>query len=266
MNKILTGKRILKKTLKILFGIIGGLVLLSIILSLTLLIPSVQTFVVDKATDILSKRAQSRVEVGGVHIAFPKTVRLSEIFAEDNAGDTLIYCKEIDIDVALWPLLRKKVQIDYLSITGLRAKVIRMPDEDLFNYSKLLAAFSSQPKENEKQPGAPWDIGFGDIELENIILDYHNHPDSTFLHLNLGHFLVEAREVDITTMKFDLDNITISQATFTMVMPDEKKSAVHENDTISSDFPEFSLKALTVPTISTLCSRLVVITLLLKPV
>ena len=251
MNKILPGKRILKKTLKIFFGIIGGLALLSILLSLTLLIPSVQTYVTGKVTDKLSKKTKSRIDVGGVHIAFPKTVRLSGIFAEDYTGDTLIYCKELNIDVALLPLIRKRVQIDHLGISGLKVNLLRMPGEDLFNYSSILAAFADgQPKEKEEKESAPWDLGFEEIELENIKADFRDHRDSTFLQLDLGLFLVEARQADIMEMKFDLEKITISRASFSMVMPDEKQSQSLETDSASTVFPEVSLKAMMADNIS----------------
>lgn len=251
MNKILPGKRILKKTLKIFFGIIGGLIFLFIILSLSLLIPSVQTFVVGKATDILSKRAQSRVEVGGVHIAFPKTVRISGIFAEDSYDDTLVYCKLIDIDVALMPLIRKKVQIDHLKIAGLKANVIRTAGDSAFNYSKILAAFSiGENAEKEAKNSNLWDLGFEDIELENIVAEFSDHIDSTFLHLELEHFLVNASNTDFQSMIFDLDNINISKAHFTMALPDQKKHTIPEKDQQKTSFPEISIKSLAAADIS----------------
>ena len=239
-------KRLIKKTLKIFFGIIGGLVFLFIILSLSLLIPSVQTFVVGKATDILSKRTQSRVEVGGVRIAFPKTVRLSGIFAEDSYGDTLVYCKLIDIDVALLPLIKRRVQIDHLKIAGLNANVIRTAGDSAFNYSKILAAFSiGENVEKEEKNSALWDLGFEDIELENIFVEFSDHVDSTFLHLELGHFLVNAGNTDFQSMKFDLVNISISKANFAMALPDQQKNKVPEKEHQKTAFPEISVKSLT---------------------
>ena len=68
---------------------ISGILLLLFLISALLLIPSIQTRLTNKAAQILSEKTGIKIEVGGVYIAFPKTIRMENLYAEDIQKDTL---------------------------------------------------------------------------------------------------------------------------------------------------------------------------------
>jgi hypothetical protein len=215
--------KIMRRIVKVLALSIGGLALLSIIVSLLLLIPSVQTFVADKATEFLSKKTGTTVSVRSVHIAFPKTVRISGIFTADSHGDTLLYCRKLDVNASLFALIGKKVNISYLGIEGLKGNVVRNTGDTIFNYSSILESFASKNKpENSTEDKTDWDLGFEEIELKNIALNYADHLDSTFISLDLGELSVDAEYTDILSSKYDLDEISISQTSLSLSFPENK--------------------------------------------
>jgi hypothetical protein len=242
--KVLSSKAVRRIARILAFGF-GGLVILSLVISLLLLIPSVQTFVTGKATEILSKKTGTTIRVGGVHISFPKTIRINEIYAEDSRQDTLLYCQELDINAALFPLLKKNVNISNLKLSGVRGYAYRLSNDSAFNFSPIISAFSSsQNKKPEKPEKLGWQLGFKEILLENIILKFSDQRDSTFLDLNLGNLSIDAKSSDIVNMKFDLEEINISNTTFSMALAGENTSAANnpESTTIPIDFNLKKLK------------------------
>jgi len=211
---------------------LGALLSFLLIISFLLLIPSIQTKVSFKAAKMISKQTGTKINIGGVHIAFPKTVRIKEIYAEDNRKDTLLYLSKLDIDAALLPLLRKKVSVNSLKLVGLTGKAYRMHNDSSFNFSPIIDAFSTDTKA-EKSPGEnqSWDITFDEIVLRNIDLDFSDNQDSVYYHLELGHFNLQANEVDLESLTFDLDKIEISETSVYMKMPAEERVESKEENT-----------------------------------
>ena len=131
----------LKWPIRIVLWIIGGFIILFISTSLFLLIPSVQKFVVDKATNFLTTKTNMKADVGSVHIGFPKTIKIGDIYIEDLEKDTLFYCQQISINADLIPLLNQKINIDYLLIEDLKGNVLKNSHDSSFNFSPLLRLF-----------------------------------------------------------------------------------------------------------------------------
>ncbi len=238
-------KNILKKSLRIAAGFVAGLVITSLLLSLLLLIPSVQTFVTKKITATLSNMTRSRIEVKAVHIAFPKTVRLGGIFVEDRQGDTLAYCNKIDIDIAIFPLLRKKILLDHLVISGLAGNLVRSPGDSTFNYSALISAFSNEEDEKSttvEDTTKPWSFDIGQVLLEDIAVKYADFPESIFYNLNLGSLKISANHLDLAKMDFDLEEIIISTTTVSIIQPQDTVAEKTTIDESVSLLPKIRLK------------------------
>lgn len=134
---------ILKRITKILAWIFASFFTILILISLLLLIPSVQNFVINKATSIISEKTNMKVEIGSIHIAFPKAINIGGIFIEDHEFDTLLYCDKIVINTDLIPLIRQKVNIDYLLIDGLKANIYKKHSDSSFNFSPLIDVFAN---------------------------------------------------------------------------------------------------------------------------
>jgi hypothetical protein len=244
MTFIVFRSPILRRIFKILAWSIGGMALLSILLSLVLLIPSVQTHVTSRVTKALSKQTGVEIKVKEVHIAFPKTVRINGIFIEDAQQDTLLFCEELDVNVALFPLLKKKVDIAELRITNFKGIGYRNAKDTAFNFSSILQSFSGNQTEETSEP-SNWSLGFEKIVLTDIKLNYDDHLDSVFLHLNLGKLLVDANDTDLLKLYFDIEEIALSETHLHMALPQElsKQSDTTEHEPIPLNLSLEILKA-----------------------
>jgi hypothetical protein len=201
----------IKKTVRLLAIAAGSLLLLSLVLSLLLMIPAVQTRVTDEVTKRLSEKTGVALQIKAVHIAFPKTVELHGILVEDAANDTIAYCHELNVNVALLPLIMKKVNIAELKIGGLVGKAYRQAGDSTFNFSPFLLAFSSDDQPLESTNTQTWDIGFDDIVLEDIELHYSDQRDSVFINAILGKLHISANHADVLAQEYDLKSIELSE-------------------------------------------------------
>ena len=236
MGKISIPK-FLKWPIRIALWIIGGFIILFISLSLLLLIPSVQKFVVDKATNFLTTKTKMKADVGSVHIGFPKTIKIGDIYIEDLGKDTLFYCQQISINADLIPLLNQKINIDYLLIEDLKGNVLKNSHDSSFNFSPLIEAFSSN-KPKEKKSDINWQIGFNELALNNINLSYYSQIDSSFIKLILGNLIIKDNSSDILKQEINLKSIELGQTSLSLMIGDkQKKNSVSSTPKESTVIP-----------------------------
>src|SRR3954467_15025344 len=138
-----TGKKIPRLILKSLLWFVLGALGLVIFVFIVLQFPSTQKYVTNKITSYVSQKTKSKVTLGGITIAFPKDISLTDLYVEDLHKDTLLYAHSIKLNLNLWDLLSKKLELKDISISTLTAHVYREFPDTTFNYSFIAAAFSS---------------------------------------------------------------------------------------------------------------------------
>ena len=187
-------------------------IVLSLTASLLLMIPSVQTRVVKYATSMISEKTGMKTEIRSVNIGFLKTVQIEGLFLRDLQGDTLIYLEKLHINAGLFGLLRKKINIDYLLIDGLKGNLIQRYGESTLNITPMFRAFEGSG--NKKKAENPWALRFSEIELKNVRGGIESEADSSYMRLNIGYLHILASKADIARKEFNLESITIDNTSF----------------------------------------------------
>ena len=93
-------------------GILLAPVVLVVLLAVALYLPPVQRWAVDKACAWAEEETGYRVKIGEVRLAFPLDLRLGDVMARDNEGDTLLLCDELTLSVPVRPLFDCRVDVD----------------------------------------------------------------------------------------------------------------------------------------------------------
>ncbi len=199
-----------------------SIIICFISLSLLLLVPSIQNFISDKATQIISEKANMKVEIGSINIGFPKNIKIENIFIADHGSDTLLFCHKLFVNTDLIPILYKRINIDHLLIEGLKANVYKSKSDSLFNFSPLIDVFGKGKKDTIVKAKSPWEIGFDEIELQSIEASYRNQVDSSEILLNLGHLLISSNAVNALEGKFDIEKIDLKQTSLSIVIGSNK--------------------------------------------
>ncbi|MCK5137163.1 MAG: translocation/assembly module TamB domain-containing protein [Bacteroidales bacterium] len=159
-----------------------------------------------------------KVEIGSIHIAFPKAIKIRDVFIEDPVADTLLYCHQIKIDADLIPLIRQRVNIDHLLIDGLKAKIYKKQSDGSFNFSPFIDVFTNTEKVKKETVDSSWKIGFDKLELRNIKATYNNRIDSSGISLDLGHLLITANSTDVISGKYNIKKIDLQKTSLSILI------------------------------------------------
>ena len=142
-------RRIIKKTCKILTGLLDTMVILLLSLYWLISLPAVQSFAVDKAARFLSGKLQTTVSVGGVNFRLFNRIVLQDVFIADLQKDTLIHAGDLSAGVSIRNLIRNRIVFNELSLNKMS---LRLTGDSVSgnNFQFILDAFKSdrEPKNN----------------------------------------------------------------------------------------------------------------------
>lgn len=237
--------RIVKRILKILGWIVGIIILLILLLYIAIQIPAVQNFAKDKAVTFLEKKIKTKVAIGNLSIAFPKRIVLSNIYFEDQKKDTLLAGKEIRVDIALFALLHNEVNVNYLSLDGIRANIYRTDPDTAFNYDYIVKAFASDQKDEKKDTSSSsMKFHLDKIVLKNIVATFKDDNTGNDVYFSLGSFETNITKFDLDSMVFDIPKVEVSNV---ITRVNQYKPLVQEDSTYNG--PQNPAEASKSPTV-----------------
>ena len=151
------------------------IVLLVIVLLVVIQTPPAQNFIVKKATVFLEKKLKTKVAIGRLYIAFPKSIVIENIYLEDRKKDTLLFGGSLKVDISMMKLLHKEVEVNDIRLNQLTAKVSRVLPDTAFNFQFIIDAFAS--KAVTPSPAADTsslNINIRYVQLDKIRLLYND--------------------------------------------------------------------------------------------
>ncbi len=225
-------------------GIIGSVLLLLILAVVLLRLPVVQNFVTQKAISFVSSKTHTRVELKRLYIAFPKSIVLENLFAEDLAHDTLLYVNKLSVDIDMMGLLDQKVGINRVMLNGVNANISRSEADSAFNFKFIIDAFTSkEPKATkaESDTAAGWQIHVNKVELENIRATFNDSIGGTAIKGYIGKLDLDMKSMDIKHLSFDGNDLMLADADVSIY---QNKPGTESPDTAIVVMPLLSLNKL----------------------
>jgi len=91
-------------------------------------------------------------------------------FLKTKKKDTLLYGKELRVDIAMLKLLRNNVSVDYLELSGIRTNIYRLKPDTVFNFDYIVKAFggTSSSAEKSADTSSSFTFNLGKIVLKNV--------------------------------------------------------------------------------------------------
>ena len=188
-------------------GVLGLIILVVVIIQF----PGPQNYLTDKITTYLSKKINSKVELGSIHIAFPKDISLTDLYVEDLHKDTLLYAHSLKINFNLFDLFSKKLRLKDVYVENLTAHIYREFPDTIFNYSFIPTAFSGKtdvPVEKDTTQ-SEFEFSIGNVVLNDIFLTYRDTLSGTNARLRLGNFETSFDEFALNEKKIHIENINL---------------------------------------------------------
>lgn len=197
--------------MKVLSWIIGSVIFLVILVLILIQIPAVQNFAKNKAVAYLQKKIGTKVSVDRLSISFPKEVVLKGVYFEDQKKDTLLYGKEIRVDIALFKLLSHKVEVNYVELNGIKTHIYRNKPDTAFNFDYIAKAFAGSDTATAPQDtagGMKFDINR--IVFKDILATFKDDNSGNDIYFYLGSFETRVKAFDPSKMIYKVDGIDIS--------------------------------------------------------
>jgi hypothetical protein len=202
-----TGKKIFRKSLKIVAWIVGSIIALLLLILILIQIPAVQNFAKNKIVDYLEEKIHTKVSIEKLAIDFPKQVVLEKVYFEDQSKDTLLAGGKIRVDIALFKLLNNKVQVDYLGLEDMYINVKRLKPGYVFNYDYIIKAFSSTDTASTSSSSMIFQLG--EIVLKNIRLKYKDDVTGNDGVFRLGKLETRIKTFDPGKSQYAIPDINI---------------------------------------------------------
>ncbi len=138
---------------------------------ITLNISAVQNFIIDKITSIISDKIGTKVEIGHISSNLINTIRLENIYLEDENRDTLLYSEKLDVEFKLLPLFYARVEVDEISLT--RPNIYLNTDRNnRLNIQYIIDVFKiDRPQENELK------LALSDVEIVDGNVNFKAYTD-----------------------------------------------------------------------------------------
>ncbi|MGL5981449.1 MAG: translocation/assembly module TamB domain-containing protein [Phocaeicola sp.] len=212
--------------------------ILFILLAIFIYLPPIQNFLVDKAAQYASQSLGMQIKVGRIALSFPLNLVVTEVEAFSEEADTLLQLKRFQANIELLPLLKKRVEIEEISLNGVKANsanfipgmqisgeigelfllsrgVLLEKEEATINKlllkdSKIsLCLNDSTPADTTKSDTVFWKLFLNNIELDNVAFAMQMPQDSLSLNSYLGKAELKGGLVDLHQAAYSLQSFLI---------------------------------------------------------
>lgn len=170
MSKLGKITRIISKT--VLFSVLV-IVIFVISLLFAFQTETFQTWAAKKATGYLSEELGTKIDIERLKISFISNVTLQGVFVSDKHNDTLVYGKDITVDVSGFNFEKHQLNLDEVKLTNVKVKLLKYKNEDDWNFQYLADYFASTDSLPNDTTPSPWKIKYGALKLDNVDFTYH---------------------------------------------------------------------------------------------
>ena len=160
----------LRRVGRVIKWVIWIVLILFILLTLSLRIPAVQNWVIEKSTTFLSKELKTTVKIESFSLDFFDELSIKNLYIGNrNApNDTLLNIGALRVDINYLDLPFKIIQLDYVGIGNATIRIRRDTGSYDDNFQFIIDYFDPpKPKTNKPSPPPP-DIRFAQVHLRNI--------------------------------------------------------------------------------------------------
>ncbi len=230
------------------------LILLFVIFLVLLLLfirsPWGQNIIKDKLISYVSNKTETKIELQKLFITFEGDLLIDGLYLEDKAGDTLVYSKHLEADIALWDAISGEAYgLDNLEWNGLKANIRREDSISGFNFQFLIDAFSAEKDTTLTQETQnPVNLTLGKINLTDFGIRYIDRVTKIDSEFKIGLLDLEMKTTNINNMFFETEDLVLENTAIKFYLDSTTKSDEPDADSI---LPELSIGQLRLRNVKT---------------
>jgi TamB, inner membrane protein subunit of TAM complex len=177
-------------------------------------IPWVQSKAARELTAYLSKEWHTTVSIDKVWLGIFNEIKLEGLYLEDQAGDSLIVARNIDVDHSgLFNILRRKWTIESLTLEDATVNIRKKAGEDDTNLRFILDYFSKDQTKVDPQEDKPsrFQLNLQHVYLRNVRFVNPDEVKGTTIDVALAGAEAHIRRFDLLNNRVDLSALRIKQ-------------------------------------------------------
>lgn len=160
-----------------------------------------------KAVTYLSQKLHTKVNIKSLEIEFFKTIVLNNFYIEDQHADTLMYAKQLKVDIGKFDIENQKINISKILLLQTQTALIKYKNDEDFNFQFIIDVFGKKNKAKPKS-NTPWDISIDKLELINSDFIYKNEHD-TLITTGVNYVDLNTHNINGNFSEIYIDNDTI---------------------------------------------------------
>ncbi|MBP6335804.1 MAG: hypothetical protein KA444_10065, partial [Bacteroidia bacterium] len=219
--------------LKVLGKLFLGLIILCFILVATIHLPSVQKRITYRASNYLSKKISSKVEIQKISFSIFGKAAIEDLKIWDSDQQMIFSSGKIELSTNILDLLSGDFLFNRIHISNVHCHLTR--DDKGLNIQFIIDAF--QPKEDKVGTSNEVVVRFNTILLENVKFEFSSIPNRTKVEVDLEKFTTLESMYSSKTNMIAADSVFLQQAVVSVssdLLPDTVKSIVHSDISASS--------------------------------
>ncbi len=199
-------------------------------------LPFVQTWLVSRVTNRLSKNLHTTVRIGHVNFSLFNKMLLEDALVEDAANDTLLYAGQVKVSITDWWFFKDRAELHYIGLENATIKLHRK--DSVWNYQFLADYFASgQQKDNAKKDtvnGLAMDLK--ELELSHIHLLKKDEWRGEDMDLHLSAMSLHAEELDLSRKIARISSLEFTEPGFAITnYPGRRPTPPDTTETIKND-------------------------------
>ena len=202
-----------------LFGLLGllALVLLLVVAVVVYLqFPSGQDFVARRAESYLRDKLGTEVRIGKFRTDFRHAINFDGVYLEDQKQDTLLSVGHLGVDLDVWALLNKQINVSNIELNDGRVRLTRTEPDSVNNYDFILTAFTDPTAPvDTTASGLKYDIG--KARLTNIYFTQNDQVTGSDVRARIGEFTANMDEIDVDNSIYKVDNAALRRSAISIV-------------------------------------------------
>ncbi len=174
--------------------------------------PTMQSLAVVQAANYLSHKMETEVSIGGVAVDICSRIVLTDLYIEDWDCDTLLFTKQLKVDIQHLALLQQEVLVQGISLNEPYIRMRRDKGAKWHNYQYLLDRMSGKsPSSTEASPKKINATKKTSADTDTTKAPFPWKLDLEYLHINKPHFFMDdARTRTKLTVKLNQLNINLN--------------------------------------------------------
>ena len=213
-------QKILRKSAKVLFWVIGIVLLLLVLVFVLLQIPAVQQRVAREVEKVARNTLKTDLGIGTLDLDFPSRIELDDVYLNNPAGDSIARVGHLGVGINMLGLISSKISISDVILTDVYLNAVTTDSTSNIQFLLDLATAPADTIIADTVPTvadsatAGWEIDVADAEvlLERADIFYQDDPAGLLADVDARRLAVKMDEVDLAAQAYRINYLELDAA------------------------------------------------------